>query len=249
MSGSLTSVTLKVVFEILIIEIEEWIWSQAIVQNDKDMGISLHTMAACFEDPPVKSLVSSSENIRVSKVPEFFRVSLTLPKITQQGFYVFGGRDEEGGVLNTLKILTFGRGKDKSMMFWNHPIIKGNAPQARYGHSMVLYKSLSLLIIYGGKNDGPARGKEEIYFNDICILNLELMSWMPIANYGKPLEIPRYHHAAAICGSKMMIFGGLEPSQFARDSVTYIELSKKIDSLEILTFLIRSTSSKEIDEI
>jgi len=90
---------------------------------------------------------------------------------------------------------------------------------------MVHYKPLGLLIIYGGKNDGPNNKTGNIYLNDICILNLELMSWMSSTSYGMILHIPRYHHAATITGSKMLIFGGLEPNEYARDNLSLVELS------------------------
>lgn len=140
----------------------------------------------------------------------------------EEGIYVFGGKNTDGEALNSLKILTL----TKTGAIWKYPSVKGKFPAPRYGHSMLVYDTLGLIIVYGGRNDQLLNSGDCENFNQISVLSLELMAWMAISNTGSTLSMPRYHHAAAIVGDSMVIFGGLEPEGYANDDVAITEISK-----------------------
>ena len=56
---------------------------------------------------------------------------------------------------------------DSSM--WSKPIISGDVPEARAGHSMTLIGTK--LYVFGGNGDNG------VYFNDVTSLDLGLVVW------------------------------------------------------------------------
>jgi hypothetical protein len=73
------------------------------------------------------------------------------------------------------------------------------SPSARYGHSAVLVAETKIFI-FGGTN-----GKE--YYNDLYVLDLEVMAWSQPKCEG-PLPSPRQGHTAIQVGTNMIIQGG-----------------------------------------
>jgi len=134
---------------------------------------------------------------------------------------VFGGRDGEGKILHTLKMFSLEEKKPQ----WKYPVIKGDPPAPRYGHTTLFYEPLGLLIIYGGKNEFLYGETGDICFNDIRILNLEMMYWSHTSSYGLIPRVGRYLHAAAILDSKMWIFGGVEMKSYSNEDLKIVELS------------------------
>jgi len=182
-------------------------WQKHIIENNKDPGVAFHTMVACFE----------AKELRAFKEGDLMNTT-----VTQEGIYVFGGKDAEGQTLNSLKILTL----TKTGALWKHPSIKGKFPAPRYGHSMLVYDNLGLIIVYGGRNDQLLNTGDCTDFNQISVLSLELMAWMTLSNTGSTLIMPRYNHAATIAGNTMIIFGGLEPESYSTDDLAITEISQ-----------------------
>jgi len=149
--------------------------------------------------------------------------SLTLFfKVPEEGLYVFGGKDGQGKVLNTIKIFNM----DAKSPQWRYPTVKGVPPTPRYNHSTLFYAPLGLLVVYGGKNDHLYGSTNNICLNDIRIFNLEHFAWASTSSHGDTSRVGRCLHAVAAHGSKMLIFGGVEFCQYANDEVVTIELSK-----------------------
>jgi len=140
----------------------------------------------------------------------------------EEGFYVFGGKDETGRAINTLQFLDPSR-KD---LCWKYPVTKGEPPCARYNHTSIFYEDLSILIIYGGKNENYYDSNTHLQFHDIKVLNLETMTWHPTLAVGESPKVPRMGHAAALFGNAMVIFGGLGVREFMPSQARMIELSQ-----------------------
>lgn len=71
------------------------------------------------------------------------------PQIHIEGIYYFGGRDENGQSVNTIKVLKIG----KKPLKWVTPKTNGRGPIGRYGHSLHYYPGLNCLVVFGGRND------------------------------------------------------------------------------------------------
>ena len=125
-------------------------------------------------------------------------------------------------MLNILKVLVLTPREN----YWYYPYIKGVAPTPRYGHSMAMNENLDILVIVGGKNDDSPQTNEQNSLNYISVLNLQTMVWTSSLTFGTSLIIPRYFHASVIFEDKMIVFGGVEPSSYAKDDIMTVEMSK-----------------------
>ena len=152
-----------------------------------------------------------------------------------EGIYVFGGKDENGKVSNLMKILTFSNNK----VLWEFPKIKGTPPSPRFGHTMLLYEKLGLLIIYGGTN-GKSEDKVSMENpNHVFVFSLELMAWMATLSVGKFPKSMRYNHAAAIMGDSLVIFGGLEAKTYASDELLIADIGRSYFRIFVMNFFNR----------
>ena len=106
------------------------------------------------------------------------------------------------------------------------PETKGLMPPARAMHSMVYLNELSIIAIYGGRNDN-LRGTSPTSgcFNDLHILHLEKLAWLQVIIGGME-RMPRYSHSAAAFGSKMVVFGGMNFQTYLPSEVEIIELDQ-----------------------
>lgn len=114
-------------------------------------------------------------------------------------FFVFGGKDEEGVVLNDLWIA------DMSLPWptidWTHKQhSQEGAPSPRKGHSVSVVHQDALLV-FGGRNDTH-------YFNDLWMYNLTTNAWHEVVPTSNNRPSPRDHHAAAGNGDTLVLFGG-----------------------------------------
>ncbi|XP_043552822.1 rab9 effector protein with kelch motifs [Chiloscyllium plagiosum] len=81
---------------------------------------------------------------------------------------------------------------------WYQPIVVGERPLPRYGHSGTLLRDK--LILFGGS-------RSRVFLNDLHMLDLGFMEYINIQSRAPPP--PRCCHAAVpVCGNKMLISGG-----------------------------------------
>ena len=105
---------------------------------------------------------------------------------------IFGGKGEKT-VFRDLYAL------DPVTMTWLQGPEGIGSPSARFGHSASLVGGTKILI-FGGWN-----GKE--YFNDLYILDLEVMAWVQPKCDG-PVPSPRQGHTAIQVGNNLIVQGG-----------------------------------------
>ncbi|KAG9153358.1 hypothetical protein Leryth_017268 [Lithospermum erythrorhizon] len=107
---------------------------------------------------------------------------------------VFGGTNGSKKV-NDLHVL------DLQSLGWSKPVFEGIPPSPRESHTATLVGS-DKLVIFGGSGEG-----ERNYLNDVHVLDIKSMRWMPIEVRGdKP--VPRDSHSAVAVGNKLFVYGG-----------------------------------------
>ncbi|KAL4478030.1 hypothetical protein ABPG72_013469 [Tetrahymena utriculariae] len=157
---------------------------------------------------------------RLNKITLFKYIDPKIPKwmaqIPYEGVYFFGGRDEDGNMLNTIRILKV----DQNPIGWIFPEIEGKPPSPRYGHSMNYNQLLNVIVICGGENDS-------CYLNDMHILNVEFLTWYKVDIKGQK-SINRANHCAVSYDSKLLIFGGLNQEGYVSSQIQMIELDETL---------------------
>lgn len=108
---------------------------------------------------------------------------------------IFGGKGEKGTAFRDLHAL------DPVTMTWYQGPEGAGAPVGRFGHSANLVEGTKMFV-FGGWN-----GKE--YFNDLYILNLEVMAWFTPETSG-PAPSPRHGHSSILIGNNLVVHGGFK---------------------------------------
>ncbi|XP_077211289.1 uncharacterized protein LOC143846677 isoform X2 [Tasmannia lanceolata] len=111
--------------------------------------------------------------------------------------FVFGGSDGNTP-LKDLHIF------DASSNTWLVPSLSGEGPDAREGHSAVLVGKRIFIFGGSGKSDDDP---EEVYFNDIFILDTESLVWKRAMTSGTPPS-PRDSHTCSSWKNKIIVLGG-----------------------------------------
>ncbi|XP_044486658.1 kelch domain-containing protein 3-like isoform X2 [Mangifera indica] len=111
--------------------------------------------------------------------------------------YVFGGTDGMNP-LRDLHIL------DTSSHTWISPSVRGEGPEAREGHSAALVGKR--LFIFGGCGKSSYTNNE-VYYNDLYILNTETFVWKHTTTSGNPPSA-RDSHTCSSWKNKIIVVGG-----------------------------------------
>ncbi|PQP93715.1 RING finger protein B [Prunus yedoensis var. nudiflora] len=111
--------------------------------------------------------------------------------------FVFGGTDG----MNPLKDLHI---LDTSSHTWISPSLRGDGPEAREGHSAALVGKR--LFIFGGCGKS-SNNSDEVYYNDLYILNTETFVWKHATTSGNPPS-PRDSHTCSSWKNKIIVIGG-----------------------------------------
>ncbi|XP_020583851.1 host cell factor-like isoform X2 [Phalaenopsis equestris] len=115
--------------------------------------------------------------------------------------FVFGGTDGTNP-LNDLHIL------DTSTNTWMSPNLHYNGPDAREGHSAALVDKR--LFIFGGCGKS-GNSNEEVYYNDLYMLDTETLVWECAVTSGIP-PVPRDSHTCSSWKNKLIVLGGEDAS-------------------------------------
>ncbi|XP_053561768.1 uncharacterized protein LOC128652826 [Bombina bombina] len=120
--------------------------------------------------------------------------------IYQRELYVFGGLcpqpgSEYGSCTNSLYIF------NPEYKIWYQPIVEGERPLPRYGHSATLLGNR--VVIFGGR-----RSPSPIYFNDVYILDLGYMEFIPLPDTSNKPSPRCFHVSMRVSEHKLLIHGG-----------------------------------------
>ena len=91
---------------------------------------------------------------------------------------------------------------------------------------MDLFIASRALIIHGGKDDTSTLNGQSQYYSDIIAFDLSSREWINVVSYTSN-EVPRCGHASAIIGSKLLVFGGMNPKGLVTGKVEFVELSQR----------------------
>ena len=113
-------------------------------------------------------------------------------KLVVFGGHYFGGKNTFYYLNDTLVL-------DLKTSTWSEIKCTGNPPPGRYNHSATVIGHR--MFIFGGKG-----AKGQIY-KDMYFLDLEDWCWYPV-NWTTGSPAPRFDHAHAAVGNKIVVFGG-----------------------------------------
>ncbi|ERN17915.1 acyl-CoA-binding domain-containing protein 4 isoform X1 [Amborella trichopoda] len=126
--------------------------------------------------------------------------------------FVFGGTDGKNP-LKDLHIL------DTITNTWMQPNLVGDGPDAREGHSAALIDKR--LFIFGGC--GKSRNEpEEVYYNDLYILDTESFTWKRAVTSGIPPSA-RDSHTCSSWRNKIIVLGGEDASDYYLSDVHILD--------------------------
>ena len=170
---------------------------------------------ACCLVIPIQIL--NHKNFNLYKFPD---IEISC-KIKQKGIYIFGGKTkEDGGLSNDLWILIMGQ----KPFTWTKANTLGKPPSPRFFHSMDYYEKSNYLIVHGGRNDELSATSA---LDDTYVLDLENLGWVKVELYSNSNNfkvISRYGHKSAIFSNKLIIFGGMNNSNFIGSSLFIVNL-------------------------
>lgn len=134
----------------------------------------------------------------------------------QGELFVFGGvfprpHPEPDGCSDSLYIF------DPQHEIWYQPIVSGNKPAARSGHSACLLDRK--LYIFGGW-DTP------VCYNDLYVLDLGLMEFSRAEVNGSTPTPRCWHSAASVSDSSFLIHGGYDGNQALNDTYIFNTVTK-----------------------
>ncbi|XP_075479254.1 uncharacterized protein LOC142520139 [Primulina tabacum] len=127
-----------------------------------------------------------------------------------ESLFVFGGTDGRRP-LNDLHIL------DTSTNSWITPSVRGDGPEAREGHCAALIGKR--LFIFGGCGKSE---NNQIYYDDLYILNTETFSWKSVVPSGTPPS-KRDSHTCSSWGKKIIVIGGEDSCNYYLSDVHILD--------------------------
>lgn len=126
--------------------------------------------------------------------------------------FVFGGTDG----MNPLKDLHI---LDTSSHTWISPCVRGEGPEAREGHSAALIGKR--LFIFGGCGKS-SNNYDEVYYNDLYVLNTETFVWKCATTSGTPPSA-RDSHTCSSWKNKIIVIGGEDEHDYYLSDVYILD--------------------------
>lgn len=90
-------------------------------------------------------------------------------------------------------------------------------------HAMIYLGSLNIIVIHGGRNDSIKDPVPLGCYNDIHILHPEKLMWLQVTTGGIE-RTPRFSQSAAVFGTKMVVFGGMNFKSYCESELEINEL-------------------------
>ncbi|XP_032657790.1 uncharacterized protein LOC116837470 isoform X2 [Chelonoidis abingdonii] len=143
------------------------------------------------------------------KVPTLAYHSAT---IYHKELFIFGGTFpkmaslESRGCSNTLYVF------NPEYKIWYQPIVEGEKPLPRLGHSATLLRNK--LVIFGGQ-------RTPLYLNDVHILDLGYMEYVPVPFLSGQPSSRCFHAAMPVSDQKVLISGGCNAKGALQDVFTF----------------------------
>ena len=81
-------------------------------------------------------------------------------------------------------------------------------PPPRYMHTINYISDLSILVIYGGRDDKGDKSNGGVVLNDVWILKLDRLEYLKLKLGGEIISTGRFSHSSLACGSQLIVIGG-----------------------------------------
>ena len=98
-------------------------------------------------------------------------------------------------------------------------------PSARYMHTVDFIQSLSLLAIFGGRNDTASSSLFAPVFSDLWILKLHNFEYVNVKVGGSIRPSGRTNHVSMVSGTQLIVFGGQNSNFEIRKDAECLELN------------------------
>lgn len=196
---------------ILDMKLKRWMLPDLLVQNDP--GARSHsTLTGIFD-----------EKVQTNFNEPLFKTAASKGKMEflNSGFYLFGGRNSEGQILNTLHGLYMRDGKLVWTLIQNY---SGTPPLPRYNHSASFIRNK--LFIFGGRNDAYYKTTGDSSLNDLHCFNVSSLCWENLKICGSPPG-GRWAHCMLAFQNKIMMLGGLTTKQFLPADLYILESERE----------------------
>lgn len=132
------------------------------------------------------------------------------------GFYVFGGKRENGDYTNEMYIMKV----VGNAFVWQKIEAVGIPPAPRYNHTAVCINDH--IFIYGGRNDSTFKTKGDSCLGDMSYFNISTIAWKQYKVLGYNPE-GRWGHCMVTFNSKILILGGLSHRGFLASEIYELE--------------------------
>ena len=163
--------------------------------------------------------------------PIYFSLYSTIEKpklkltksVSKDGIYCFGGINAKGELNNNLMYFSI----DTKTPNWNRVLTKGSPPAQRYLHTMEYCPELSCLVLFGGRKEKIDLKQKQFCFNDLWLFYIQSSQWQEI-NFNSNGPEARHWHVSWMYGTKLLIFGGINPKGLWSPNTYIIELKKEL---------------------
>ncbi|GKY97651.1 hypothetical protein MPSEU_000723500 [Mayamaea pseudoterrestris] len=99
---------------------------------------------------------------------------------------------------------------DCEIMLWYPPVVSGEVPSPRSGHTATLLVDINQLVLFGGVQSASQRGAGggQKWLNRLSVLDTLSWKWSSPKVHGSPPKPRSYHSATAVKGNRIVVFGG-----------------------------------------
>jgi len=133
--------------------------------------------------------------------PRSYHSATVVSKGDQKDWIVIFGGNNKDSCFDTVHVLEHNHGR----WSWINPVVFGDAPAPRTGHSATLLDDGTTILVQGGWDPNDTEDDEELVFDDGFFLDTSTWEWSqaPAIAAG-----PRVGHTAVQHGEQIHVFGG-----------------------------------------
>ena len=134
---------------------------------------------------------------------------------------MFGGVTSDNDLTNYLYVLKI---LNSGLKFEWEKVndFNGKPPCERCHHYMEYCEFNNSILIHGGRNDNSLVNS---VLNDLHFLQVDTLTWIEVKYETGKGSTPRFSHACAIYGSKIIIFGGVNQEFGMEKSLEIVEMN------------------------
>jgi Ras-related protein Rab-1A len=227
----------------LTLKSEEWVWSKPIVHGNRSnkpparcehsvckTGTNEVTIFGGWTDRPMNDCWAFNyvdmewKQVVTSGIQPRPRYRHTA-EIIGNKMYILGGSENGDDIADGSRHLGV-HVLNLSTMEWSHPAISGINPFPRSGHSSAVIGAKSIAI-FGGKRNN------EVYLNDIILLDVESFNTTLINAVETHLPTPVSNASLTAVGNKLLVFGGTDTRGACYNDIRLLDVGYYLNANDI----------------